>query len=227
MELKKNPEADLTRKRNLFFAIGLVTSMLLVIVAFEWKTYDEVEQVEFAVMEDQFEEIMDIPVTIQPPPPPPQIQQPEIVEVPEEEIEEEIEIKIELEIEEEAEIEEFNFNEEAVGIPSEEPVDRIFEVVEENPTPVGGMDEYYKFLQKNMRYPSQANRMGVEGRVFVQFVVDEKGNVSDVKAVKGIGAGCDEEAERVIKLTKWNPGKQRGRPVKVRMVLPVLFKLNN
>ncbi len=227
MELKKNPDADLTRKRNLFFAIGLVTSMLLVIVAFEWKSYETVEQVELTVMRDEFEEIMDIPATIQPPPPPPKIQQPEIIEVPEEEINEEIEIEIELEIEEEAKVEEFDFSETTVGMPSEEPVDRIFEVVEDNPTPEGGMEEFYKFLGKNIRYPSQANRMGVEGRVYVQFVVGTNGEVSEVKTVKGIGAGCDEEAERVIKLTKWNPGKQRGRPVKVRMVIPVMFKLNN
>ena len=69
--------------------------------------------------------------------------------------------------------------------------------------------------------------MGIEGRVFVQFVVDKDGSVSDVKVVKGIGAGCDEEAERVLKLSpKWSPGKERGRSVKVRMVLPIIFKLN-
>ena len=79
-----------------------------------------------------------------------------------------------------------------------------------------------------MEYPSQARRMGIEGRVFVQFVVDKQGNVTEVQSVKGIGAGCDEEAERVLRESpKFKPGKQRGRPVKVRMVLPIIFKLSN
>ena len=224
MELKKNPKADLTRKTNLFFAIGLVVSLLLVIVAFEWKSYDEVSAVDFGLVNDDFEELVDIPITEQPPPPPPKIQQPEIIEVPdEEEIEEEIELDIDLEVTEEEVVEDIVFEE----APEEEPVEQIFEVVEEQPTPEGGMEAFYKFIQKELRYPAQANRMGVEGRVFVQFIVDEKGNVSEVKAVKGIGAGADEEAVRVIKQTKWNPGKQRGRAVKVRMIMPVLFKLNN
>lgn len=224
MELKKNPKADLTRKTNLFFAIGLVVSLLLVIVAFEWKSYDEVSQVDFGMANDDFEELVDIPITEQPPPPPPKIQQPEIIEVPdEEELEEEIELDIDMDVQEETVVEDIVFEE----APAEEPVEQIFEVVEEQPEPEGGMEAFYKFVGKELRYPAQANRMGVEGRVFVQFVVDEQGNVSDVKAVKGIGAGCDEEAVRVIKLTKWNPGKQRGRPVKVRMIMPVMFKLSN
>ena len=225
MEPKKNPNADLTRKSNLFFAIGLVVSMMLVIVAFEWKSYDEVDAIDVGVVNDDFEELVDIPITEQPPPPPPKIQTPEIIEVPdEEEIEEEIEIEIDLEVEEEAVIEEIKF--EPTAAPKEEKVETIFEVVEEQPTPEGGMEAFYKFVGKELNYPSQASRMGIEGRVYVQFVVDEKGAVSDVKAVKGIGHGADEEAVRVIKLTKWNPGKQRGRPVKVRMVMPIVFKLN-
>ena len=225
MELKKNPEADLTRKSNLFFAIGLVVSLLLIIVAFEWKSYDEVDRIDVGIVSDDFEELIDIPITEQPPPPPPKIQTPEIIEVPdEEEIEEEIEIEIDLEVEEDAVIEDIQFEPEAA--PKEEKVDQIFEVVEEQPTPEGGMEAFYKFVGKELNYPSQASRMGVEGRVYVQFVVDENGKVSDVKAVKGIGHGADEEAERVIKLTKWKPGKQRGRPVKVRMVMPIVFKLN-
>ena len=78
-----------------------------------------------------------------------------------------------------------------------------------------------------MKYPNQARRMGIEGRVFVQFVVDKDGQLTEIKAVKGIGAGCDEEAVRVLKSApKWKPGKQRGRPVKVRMILPITFKLS-
>ncbi|MCK5701162.1 MAG: energy transducer TonB, partial [Cyclobacteriaceae bacterium] len=77
-----------------------------------------------------------------------------------------------------------------------------------------------------LKYPAQARRMGIEGKVFVQFVVDKDGTLTEVTAVKGIGAGCDQEAVRVIEgAPKWKPGKQRGRSVKVRMILPITFKL--
>ena len=83
-----------------------------------------------------------------------------------------------------------------------------------------------KFIQKNMKYPAQARRMGIEGRVFVEFVIGKDGSISEVKAVKGIGAGCDEEAVRIIQSApNWTPGKQRGKSVKQRMVLPITFKL--
>jgi protein TonB len=77
-----------------------------------------------------------------------------------------------------------------------------------------------------MKYPAQARRMGVEGKVFVQFVIGKDGAISDVKVIKGIGAGCDEEAIRVVQSSpSWNPGKQRGKAVKQRYTLPIIFKL--
>jgi protein TonB len=88
------------------------------------------------------------------------------------------------------------------------------------------MDSFLKYVSKNLKYPAQARRMGVEGKVFVQFVVEKDGSITDIKVVKGIGAGCDEEAVRVLEnAPKWKPGKQRGRPVKQRIVLPIVFKL--
>ena len=88
------------------------------------------------------------------------------------------------------------------------------------------MGAFYEFVQKKLKYPSQARRMGIEGKVFVQFVVDKAGNITEVTTVRGIGAGCDEEAVRVIKDSpQWKPGKQRGKSVKVRMILPITFKL--
>jgi TonB family protein len=104
--------------------------------------------------------------------------------------------------------------------------EQVFEVVEHQPTPKGGIEAFYKFVGKELRYPEQAERLGVEGRVFVQFIVDERGLTSEVKTVKGVGAGLDGEAERVIKLSKWEPGTQKGKAVKVRMIMPVSFKLN-
>jgi protein TonB len=223
VENKKNPKADLARTTGLFLNVGLVISLLLVIFAFEKKVYDDGSLVNLNAQAEDFEDLMDIPQTQQPPPPPPKKVQPEIIEVPdEEEIEEEIEIDLDVEMTEETVIEEVVFEE----APAEEEVDEIFTIVEDQPLPNGGYAAFYKFIGDRLKYPAQARRMGIEGKVFVQFVVDKDGTLTEVKAVKGIGAGCDEEAERVIRgAPKWKPGKQRGRSVKVRMILPITFKL--
>jgi protein TonB len=77
------------------------------------------------------------------------------------------------------------------------------------------------------KYPAQARRMGIEGKVFVEFVINKDGSIVDVRAMKGIGAGCDELAVKVVQeAPKWKPGKQRGKPVRQKMVLPITFKLN-
>jgi protein TonB len=88
------------------------------------------------------------------------------------------------------------------------------------------MAEFYDYVQRNLKYPAQAKRIGIQGKVFVQFIVAPDGSLTDVTAVKGIGGGCDEEAVRVIiNSPKWSPGKQRGQAVNVRMILPITFKL--
>lgn len=223
MFVKKYKSANLNYYGKLFVNLGLVISLSLIILAFEYKTYDDNSQVDLGGNTDEFEDLMEIPPTEQPPPPPPPVQQPEIIEIPdEEEIEEKIEINLDVEVTEETVIEEVVFE----AAPEEEVADEIFTIVEDQPTPVGGMQAFYTYVSKNLNYPSQARRMNIEGKVFVQFVVEKDGTITDVQAVKGIGAGCDEEAVRVIKgAPKWNPGKQRGRPVKVRMILPITFKL--
>lgn len=102
----------------------------------------------------------------------------------------------------------------------------IFTVVEDQPMPIGGITSFYDQIQKSLKYPAQAKSMGIEGKVFVQFVVDKNGKLTEVKAVKGIGGGCDIEAVRVIRESSaWNPGMQRGQKVNVRMILPITFKL--
>ncbi len=109
----------------------------------------------------------------------------------------------------------------------EEKVDEPVFVVEQMPTFAGGMSELSKFLSKNLKYPVQANNLGIEGKVYVQFVVGKDGKVSQVSIMKGIGYGCDEEAERVMKLMPaWTAGKQGGKPVAVRYNLPISFKLD-
>lgn len=225
MEVKKYPKADLDRKSGLFFNIGLAISMALVLAAFEWKFPDKTAMVDLSAPTIQFEEIMDIPPTEQPPTPPQNIiQQPTIVEVPDEEIiTEEIIFDLDVEATEQTVIEEIVYTPQA---PIEEVAEEIFTIVEEQPQPQGGINAFYEYVKKNLNYPAQARRMGIEGKVYVQFVVDKDGKITDVTAVKGIGAGCDEEAVQVVQnAPPWNPGKQRGRPVKVRMILPITFKL--
>lgn len=103
---------------------------------------------------------------------------------------------------------------------------QVFAVVEQMPEPENGMAALYQWIGKNIKYPSAARRMGVEGTVYVGFVVDQDGKITDVKAVKGISAECDKEAERVIKMmAPWKAGKQNGKAVRVKYVLPVKFKL--
>ena len=223
METKKNRHADLTRKTGLFFNIGLILSIALVLAAFEWKTYNNGNFIPQGQVNDNFEDFVDVPRTVQPPPPPPKLIQ--IIEVPEdEEIEKELEpFKIDTEITGKMIIPELEIEE-----PKEEFNDGdTFIFVEHQPDFPGGMAAFYKFIQKKMKYPSQARKMGIEGKVFVQFVVDKDGSLTDINVIRGIGAGCDEEAIRVLKMApKWNAGKQRGVPVKVRMTLPITFKLN-
>lgn len=102
----------------------------------------------------------------------------------------------------------------------------IFLVVEQAPEYEGGLKEMYKFIQKNLRYPAKARRMNIEGSVFVSFVVERDGSIADVQILKGIDPDCDKEAARVVgEMPKWVPGKQSGRPVRVRFVLPIKLKL--
>lgn len=223
MEAKKTPEADVNKRASLFLAIGLLVSLGITLAAFEYKKYDEGELMDLGMVADDFEELTEIPPTEQPPPPPPKIQQPQIIEIPdEEEIEEEIEIDLDVEITEETEVEEIVFEEE----PEEEVADQVFLVVEEQAAFPGGNAAWVKFLRKNLKYPRQATRMGIEGKVFLSFIVDQAGSISDIQVIRGIGGGCDVEAKRVLSNSpKWSPGKQRGRAVKSRMQIQIVFKL--
>jgi protein TonB len=104
---------------------------------------------------------------------------------------------------------------------------KIFTVVEQQPEFQGGYEAMMNFIKKNMRYPASARRMGVDGTVYVSFVVSKDGSISEVKTIRGISADCDKEAMRVVSMMPaWRPGKQNGKPVFVRFVLPIKFKLN-
>lgn len=223
MEPKKTEKADLTKKSFLFFNIGLVATLSLCIMAFTYKVYDDTSAKDLDKNQAITEEIMEVPPTDQLPPPPPKIQQPQIIEVPDEkEIEEEIEINMDTEVTEETKVEEITI----APVEEKEDVDQIFNVVEESASPKGGMSSFYKYVGDKLKYPAQARRMGIEGKVYVDFVVERDGRLTDVKILKGIGAGCDEEAVRIVQSSPpWNPGKQRGKPVRQKYVIPIVFKL--
>ncbi len=223
MEAKKTEKADLTNKTALFFSIGLLITMGITLSAFNWKNYDESLLDLQGKSTNVFEEMMEVPPTEQPPPPAPIIQQPQIIEVPdEEEIKEDLNLKFDVEVTEETKVEAII----VAPIEEKEDVDQIFSVVEESAEPKGGMPAFYKYVGDKIKYPAQARRMGVEGRVFVEFVVNRDGSIVDVRSIKGIGAGCDEEAVRIVQSAPaWKPGKQRGKAVRQKMVIPIIFKL--
>ncbi len=220
MEPKKNPKVATEPKQKMYAALGLCLSLSFVIVAFEWKT-TESEIMSFNDVDDPFDPTIEVIQTkISPPKPPkPKVIQPVIKETEEEIEEEDIDVVFE---DFDEEIPEVKFEEEV----PEEVVPTVFEIVEQMPSPVGGMEAFYEHLRRNLKYPRQAVTMGVEGKVFVQFIVSEDGTLREVTAVKGIHSQCDAEAVKVIKsFPGWNPGKQRGKPVSVRIMMPITFRL--
>ncbi|MFY0601412.1 MAG: energy transducer TonB [Cyclobacteriaceae bacterium] len=222
---EKRAESDRNLSR-LFFAIGLTISLLLVIMAFEWKTYNNDDILDLGTMANDFEELVEIPLTEQPPPPPPQrVVAPIIKEVSDAEIVEEIEMEIDLEITEDMEMTEIVDYDFSSDTP-EEVVEEIFDIVETQALPHGGLAAFYKYVGENLKYPDRAARLNVSGRVFVQFVVEKDGSLTDVKVIKGIFDDCDQEAIRVIEnAPKWSPGKQRGVPVRSYRRVPIVFVL--
>ena len=217
MEPKKNPEVNLERKRGLFLQIGLVIALLVVLGAFEYKTYEKIAYNLGDLNLDDLEEEI-IPITkqeIKPPPPPPP--PPEIIEIVEDDVEIEDEIEIEdTESDEDEEIEII-----------EEDDDEFFMVVENMPIFPGGDLGLMKYIQKNVKYPAIAKEYNITGKVYVSFIVDKLGSVTNVKIVRGVDKNLDAEAVRVVKsLPKYKPGKQRGKSVRVMFTIPINFTLN-
>jgi len=222
MEIKKNPDANLENKKGVYFLIGLLLSLGVVLVAFEYTQY-EGEVGSLGDLDIILDEEEMIPITQQtPPPPPPPPPQTTIIEIVEddEEIEEELEI-------EDTEMDEDDIIE-IVDIPEVVEAPQIFHVVEESPEFPGGQVELMKFLQKNTQFPSIAREAGITGVVYVQFVVREDGKVDpdDIQILRGVHPALDKEAIRVVKsMPDWKPGRQRGKAVPVYYKLPFRFNL--
>ena len=104
--------------------------------------------------------------------------------------------------------------------------EEVFVVVEEQAEFPGCMDSMYAYIQKNLKYPELAKEKGIEGRVFVSFIIEKDGSISNVKLLRGIGGGCDEASVEMVKnMPKWKPAKQRGKPVRCQFNLPIKFEL--
>lgn len=231
MEPKKNPKYDVHRYSNLTFFFSLAFSISLVLMAFQLKveTKDDVgdnpkpvEPVDYA-----FTEIKSITT------PKPKHESVE-KKIPNKKVADPIKV-VEamhdiLQPDDMPAIEDMNEPQQQSGFDFIEAMPRedagtIFIVVEKMPEPIGGLKGFYETINKNITYPMKAKRNDVEGKVLVEFVINEDDHLSNFRILQGIGAGCDEEAMRVIGLTKWKAGKQRGQPVKVKMVLPLTFTL--
>ena len=225
MDKRKTEKADLESKRTLFIEIGLVVALAITLFAFEWKKYD-IQKVEIEQRQDieVMEEIVLQTEQKEKTPPPKQIQaSTTILNVVKNDIEIETEIIIDVEVDEDLEIEEYV----PIEIEEEEIVEEeIFLIVEDQASFPGGEAKLYEFIRNNVKYPELAKETGIEGTVFVQFVVEKDGTLSNVQALRKIGGGCDEEAIRVVKsMPKWKPGSQRGRNVRCSFTIPIKFTL--
>ena len=225
MEEKKSPKANLENKKLMFMQIGLIISLLVAWLAFEHKSYDKREIDPSLLRQTEVGEEEMVEITKQEEPKPQPVEMPKQttqLEIVQDDVEVE-DIEINAEMDQNEVMEEYV----APEIEEEEVVEaEVFTIVEEMPSYPGGDAKMYEYLGKNIKYPQIARESSIQGRVFVNFVVEPDGSVSNVKVLRGIGGGCDEEAMRVVKtMPKWKPGKQRGKAVRVSYMLPVNFKL--
>ncbi len=231
MEKRKNENADIEKSRMSWRALGFVASLALLLAAFTWTSYaiSVTSKLDFdaSLLEEE-----DIPVNIiQPPPPPPPPPQTSMIEIVDDDevIEEELQVE-DLDLDENTEIEVLEQVEEEVED------DTVFMIVENMPALGACKDmrgderhqctqmEIIKYVTKNTKYPPIAKDAGIQGTVFVYFVVDKNGDVKDAKVLREVDPRLDKEALRVIQtLPKFEPGKQRGKPVSVQYTIPVKF----
>ena len=227
MEIKKSPKADLEGKKGLFFEIGLALALAVLLFAFEWKSSAGEVSTFQTVPEEQVEEEI-IPITQQmlKPPPPPAPKLTDLMEIVDDAstIDEDLEI---LDAEDDSENKPVE-NPSDFGEYGDEETgdDDIFQIVEDVPTfPFGDVS---KWIAKNVKYPQIAAENNIQGKVFMNFVIEKDGSITDVKVLRGVDPALDKEAIRVIKsMPKWKPGKQRGKPVRVSFNLPITFTLTN
>ena len=236
MQPKKNEKADLSKNSSLYFVIGLSLILLISWQAIEWKTYDK-SLYGYEALDVEEDDDEEIPITEQlktpPPPPPPPPPAPEVIEVveDEEEVEETVIESTETNEDEIVEVEEVEIEEDF------EDVDVPFAVIEDVPIFPGCekvakserrncfQEKMNTHIRKNFRYPEIAQEMGIQGRVYVNFIIAKDGSISNIR-MRGPDKNLEAEAQRIIsKLPQMTPGKQRGRAVRVPFSIPITFRL--
>jgi periplasmic protein TonB len=226
MEVKKTDKANLEKSRGLFLQIGYVVVLGLVLLAFEW-TSKPADLGDLGNLDDMNLEEEVIPITRQqnePPPPPPPPAQTEVINIVQNDVDIEDELELEdTEADEATKVQIVEFTQEEETVDEQE----IFLVVEDMPTFQGQeKDAFRVYIQQNLKYPVIAQENGISGRVYVSFVVDRDGSLTNVQVVRGVDPSLDKEAVRVVKSSpKWTPGKQRGRAVRVSFTFPIVFQL--
>lgn len=227
MELKKNKKANLENKKSLFLQIGIVIALIFCIVAMEW-TSGQKRDTAFDGMTEEAIEEEQIPVTEEAPPedmPPPEVTVTDLFEIVEDDVVVDKTVKFEDDETSENKIVEIY----APVLKAEEEAteDEIFVIVEDMPRFKGGdINKFRDWVQKRAAYPQLASENGIQGRVFITFVVETNGNVSNVTISRSVDALLDEAAKEAVSASpKWDPGMQRGRPVRVRYSIPIDFRL--
>lgn len=224
MEIKKYKKADIEKHKSVFLKIGFVIAIGLMLLAFEWSTPAEMVSDLGTIRETEVEQEI-IPITlmekIKKPQPQKNIKIAEILNIvqDDEKIDEEMAI-IDMEATDDTEILE-------VELPDEEEDKTIFEIVQQKPEFPGGDLALQKWIARNIKYPSIARLNDIQGKVFVRFCVTKSGMVEQVSIARGVDTLLDNEAIRVVKLLpRWEPGKQRDKPVNVWYHVPINFQLN-
>ncbi len=228
MEVKKSKKADLESKRNIFLMSGLVIALLITLVAFEWTTKPKQSSSLGTIQAQEVEEEI-IPITrqeeVKPPPPPPPPKVVEVLNI----VDDDVEIEDELEIEDTEADDETIIDVAPIIETAEEEEEeeaQVFYIVEEMPEFPGGELALRKFIGNSISYPVIAQENGIQGKVYVTFVVDKDGSISNATIARGVDPSLDKEALRVVNnLPKWKPGKQRGKPVRVSYTVPINFVL--
>jgi periplasmic protein TonB len=224
MDEKKSKKADLEPRKSIFIQVGVVLAMSIILFAFEVRQYDR-KIIDLGVVEAKAEIEETILQTEQntPPPPPEQPPQTTILEVVDDDVELDDDLTFDAEADDKTQMQEYVPIIEEEG-PSGEA--EIFLIVEEQPSFPGGEDKLQQFLVDNIKYPTMARESGIQGKVYVSFVVEPDGRISNAKVVRDIGGGCGPEALRVVNMMpRWNPGKQRTKAVRVSISMPVNFVL--
>ena len=228
MEAKKSEKANLEKTKGLFVELGLILALAIIICAFEWKTYDKkAEAVEITESVAQVEEMVIQTKQDEPEPPQQEVEQQQSMDF--EIVDDDQELKNAFSLDNFANEgnTEVNIPKVEVKVQDEEEDEServIFTVVEQTSEFPGGVAKLNEFLASNIKYPAQARETGTQGIVYVTFVVEKDGSITDIKVLRDIGSGCGEEAIRVVKMMpKWKPAKQRGKAVRQQFNLPVRF----